>query len=56
MPPVSHKTHRYAMELTDHQWALLELLLPAPSLVGRPLSLSLCEVMNAVFYLVRTVC
>lgn len=44
------------MELSNHQWALLEPLLPAPSRVGRPLSLSLREVMNAIFYLTRTGC
>lgn len=53
---MSHKTRRYTMELTDQQWELLEPLLPAASRVGRPLRLSLREVMNAIFYLTRTGC
>jgi putative transposase len=55
--PVSHKKRRYAMELTDTQWGLLEPLLSVTTPhVGRPISLSLREVLNAIFYLVRTGC
>lgn len=54
---MSHKTRRYAMELSDKQWHLLQALLPCPTgRVGRPMRLCLRTVLNAIFYLLRTGC
>lgn len=54
---MSHKTRRYASELTDKQWKVLEALLPTRSgKVGRPMTLDLRDVLNAIFYLLRTGC
>jgi transposase len=49
----------YPSDLTDDQWRSLEHLLPAPrpqGMVGRPRQHSLREIVNAIFYLVRTGC
>ncbi len=44
----------YATDLTDAQWAVLEPLLPPAPWWGRPRTVSMREVMNAIFYVVRT--
>ena len=46
----------YPSDLTDDQWALLEPLLPPRSQRGRPTEVNLREVMNAIFYVLRTGC
>ncbi len=46
----------YPSDLTDEQWALLEPLLPPPKPGGRPRSVDLREVVNAMLYLLRTGC
>lgn len=53
-----HKTRRYTSDLSDREWEKIQTLLPPknPSQVGRPLKLSLREVINAIFYLVKTGC
>ena len=54
---MSHKTRRYASDLTNAQWFLLQALLPDRSgKVGRPMELALREVLNGIFYLLRTGC
>jgi len=47
---------RYSTDLTDEQWELLELLLPKPKSGGRPRSVNMREILNAIFYLNRTGC
>ena len=49
------RTQRYATDLTDEQFALVEPFLPKPKRTGRPLA-DLREVLNAIFYLVRSGC
>jgi len=44
---------RFASDLTDAEWAVLEPLLPAPSPVGRPPQWPMREIVNAVFYVLR---
>ena len=39
---------RYASDLTDAEWAVLEPLLAPPSSLGRPRKTDLREVMNAI--------
>ena len=49
------RTQRYATDLTDEQYALVEPFLPKPKRTGRPPA-DLREVLNAIFYLVRSGC
>jgi len=46
----------YPSDLTEEQWALLEPFLPPPKPGGRPRSVDLREVVNAMLYLLRTGC
>ena len=46
----------YPTDLTDEQWTLLEPLLPAAKPGGRPRSVDLREITNAMLYLLRTGC
>lgn len=49
-------SRRYPSDLTDKQWTLLEPLLPAPNTAGRYEKHPRREVVNAIFYVVRTGC
>ncbi len=44
---------RFASDLTDAEWAVLKPLLPQPSLVGRPPTWPLREIVEAIFYVLR---
>jgi putative transposase len=55
MPAVCPRTP-YATDLTDAQWQVLEPLLPLPAATGRPRTVALREILNALFYLVRAGC
>lgn len=46
----------YPSDLTDEQWRLIEPSIPPPKPGGRPRTVDLREVVNAVFYLNRTGC
>jgi putative transposase len=46
----------YPTDLTDEQWKLVEPFLPDPKPGGRPRETDLREVLNALFYLVRSGC
>ena len=46
----------YPRDLTDAQWRIIEPLLPPPKPGGRPRSVNLQEVINAIFYLNRGGC
>jgi putative transposase len=48
-------TRRYDTDLTDEQFTLVRPLLPRPKPMGRPPA-DLRDVLNAIFYLVRTGC
>jgi len=47
---------RYAGDVTDAEFALIEPLLPRPKRGGRPRTTSLREVLNAILYVLRTAC
>lgn len=47
---------RYASDLTDAEWALIEPLLPPASPLGRPRETSLRSVVNAILYMASTGC
>jgi putative transposase len=55
MERVSHKRKGYASDVTDGQWALLVSLLPIKtSGRGRPMELDLREVVNAIWYVIKS--
>src|SRR5262245_28545666 len=45
-----------ATDVTDKEWQHLEPLVPAPKPGGRPITYPLREIVNAIFYLLRTGC
>jgi putative transposase len=46
----------YSTDLSDTEWACLEHYLPAPKTNGRPRVYPLREILNAIFYIVRSGC
>ena len=46
----------YLTDLTDDQWAILQLLMPPAKPGGRPREVDMREVINALLYLNRTGC
>ena len=54
---MSHKRTRYASDVSDAGWALLQPLLPVrEGGRGRPMQLDLRQIVNAVLYIVKTGC
>ena len=49
-------TKRYASDLSDEEWAILEPLVPAAKPGGRPRTVEMREVLNGIFYLLKTGC
>jgi putative transposase len=47
---------KYETDLTDDQWKIIAPLLPAPKPGGRPRSIDIREVINAIFYLLKSGC
>ena len=47
---------RYASDMTDAEWKLIEALLPAPCQLGRPRETSLRVIMNAILYIAASGC
>jgi putative transposase len=47
---------RYPTDLSDAEWAVLEPHLPPPQATGRPRLHGLREILNAIFYLLRSGC
>lgn len=50
------ETPRYASDLTDRKWCLIERFMPRPNRIGRPRTADLREVMNAILYMATTGC
>ena len=50
----ARKGLRYSSDLTDGEWAVVEPVLPVPSRLGRPPKWSRREIMNALFYVLRS--
>lgn len=44
---------RFASDLTDAEWAVLEPLLPGPSPIGRPPTWPMRDIVEAIFYVLR---
>ena len=55
-PKYDRRGLRYASDLTDGEWALIEPYLPPIKAVGRPRTTDLREVVNAILYLLRSGC
>ena len=47
---------RYASDMTDAEWRLIEPMLPGPSRVGRPRKTLMRVVVDAIFYIASTGC
>src|SRR5829696_6671256 len=59
--PATRRRHsrehlRYESDVSDEEWALLEPHLPAPCLTGRPRAWPMREIVNAIFYVLRSGC
>ena len=59
--PTTRRQHsraglRYASDLTDAEWRLLEPLLPPPRRQGRRWAWPQREIINAIFYVLRAGC
>ena len=46
----------YPSDLTDEEWAILEPLLPPAKGGGRPRTVAMRQVLNAIFYVVKSGC
>ena len=55
-PQYLRKGLRYASDVTEAEWNVIEPQLPAPKLLGRPRKTELIAVVNALFYIARTGC
>jgi transposase len=55
-PQYLRKGLRYASDVTEAEWRLIEPQLPAPRRLGRPRKTELIAVVNALFYIARTGC
>ena len=47
---------KYPSDLTDRQWEKIKPLIPPPKSGGRPRIVQMREVLNGIFYLVRSGC
>ncbi|CAG4925448.1 unnamed protein product [Acidocella sp. C78] len=47
---------RYASNLTDAEWALIEPFMPTPCWRGRPRTVSLRVIVEAILYMLSTGC
>ncbi|GGY56149.1 IS5 family transposase [Parvularcula lutaonensis] len=52
----ARKSARYASDLTDAEWALIEPDMPLPNKMGRPRKWPMREIMNALLYIASTGC
>ena len=52
----SRKTTRYQSDVTDEEWRIIGPLLPRPRTTGRPRVWPLREIVNGIFYVIRSGC
>src|SRR4051812_37099482 len=55
-PKYEREGQRYASDLTDAEWALIEPHMPAIKRLGRPRATELRNVLDAILYIARTGC
>src|SRR5258705_13527517 len=48
------KRKHYSTDLTDREWAIIEPLVPAPKPGGRPCRWDRREILNGIYYVVRS--
>lgn len=57
LPHVAHPQRQpYPSDLSDAEWQTIEPLLPKPKGFGHPRTVDLREIINAIFYVLRTGC
>ena len=57
LPEIANLHRRaYSSDLSDAEWEVIELLLPKDKGFGRPRTVDLREILNAIFYVQRTGC
>ncbi len=47
---------RYASDMTDQEWVLIEPFMPSSNRIGRPRRVDLREIVNAILYIAATGC
>ncbi len=52
----SRNASRYQSDVTDEEWRVIEPLLPAPKARGRPRGWPFREIVNGIFYVMRSGC
>src|SRR5512132_2401690 len=55
-PKYERTGQRYASDLTDREWAVIEPFMPAPKRLGRPRETDLRAVLDAILYIARSEC
>ena len=50
------KTNRYQTDLTDKEWGMIEPHLPTANSMGRPRAWPMREIINGIFYVMRSGC
>ena len=55
-PKYEREGQRYASDVTDAEWALIEPHMPAAKPLGRPREIELRAVLDAILYIARTGC
>src|SRR6202022_3610422 len=55
-PKYEREGQRYASDVTDAEWALIEPHMPAAKPLGRPRDTELRAVLDAILYIARTGC
>ena len=55
-PKYERTGQRYASDLTDREWAVIEPFMPAPKRLGRPRETDLRAVLDAILYMARSGC
>src|SRR5439155_1728544 len=55
-PKYERAGQRYASDVTDKEWALIEPHMPAAKPLGRPREIELRAVLDAILYIARTGC
>lgn len=53
---IQTKRKKYPSDISDHQWEQIKSILPRRSNMGRPVTVDLREIVNALAYLWRTGC
>jgi putative transposase len=46
----------YSSDVTEEEWAILEPLIPVAEPGGRPQEIERREIVNAIFYVLRSAC